>query len=139
MLSIICSVLAYSIEYRMAGIICSVLAYSIEYHILDRRAFSYIRILAPFSQDVNDRFLSDLFSRKACLSLPRPRRNGWIPAFAGMTDFLHIRGEDQKNAIFAQKLKETPPRAWGRHLREILDFCREGNTPTGVGKTFCWR
>ncbi len=33
------------------------------------------------------------------------------------------------------KLKETPPRAWGR-LQSIPDLgVPEGNTPTGVGKT----
>ena len=47
----------------------STLAYSITYYMLGHRAFSYIRILARFCQVVNDGFCSDLFPRKACLSL----------------------------------------------------------------------
>src|SRR5690554_6803786 len=33
--------------------------------------------------------------------------------------------------------RETPPRAWGRLNRILLDFLKLGNTPTGVGKTGC--
>ncbi|SMG64811.1 conserved hypothetical protein, partial [methanotrophic bacterial endosymbiont of Bathymodiolus sp.] len=32
-------------------------------------------------------------------------------------------------------VKETPPRAWGRHHGEWDSKTVEGNTPTGVGKT----
>ena len=32
-------------------------------------------------------------------------------------------------------VKETPPHAWGRHIRKASEARKAGNTPTCVGKT----
>ena len=47
----------------------------------------------------------------------------------------HGRGEDTRARASSLSVVETPPRAWGRHARRLRDEAREGNTPTGVGKT----
>src|SRR5690606_880992 len=47
----------------------------------------------------------------------------------------HGRGEDSNTRSSSTRTLETPPRAWGRHESAILCINREGNTPTGVGKT----
>ena len=47
----------------------------------------------------------------------------------------HGRGEDHRHRVCRQLLRETPPRAWGRHYRGCRMTTRTRNTPTGVGKT----
>ena len=47
----------------------------------------------------------------------------------------HVRGEDSKAQLFRASIRETPPRAWGRHTLARLYAMRNGNTPTCVGKT----
>ena len=47
----------------------------------------------------------------------------------------HVRGEDLCTGGWLCLELETPPRAWGRHQREIVEELRRGNTPTCVGKT----
>ena len=47
----------------------------------------------------------------------------------------HGRGEDIFAPFRASNRKETPPRAWGRPLRQIAIIANARNTPTGVGKT----
>ena len=47
----------------------------------------------------------------------------------------HGRGEDMLVRLAGLTPMETPPRAWGRHLELGLEPARQGNTPTGVGKT----
>ena len=47
----------------------------------------------------------------------------------------HERGEDELYFPQARLAKETPPRAWGRRMGYAGGSCREGNTPTSVGKT----
>ena len=49
----------------------------------------------------------------------------------------HVRGEDQSDIRPRESNRETPPRAWGRHLRAPQDRAEDRNTPTCVGKT--WR
>ena len=48
----------------------------------------------------------------------------------------HGRGEDQRHQLFEAIELETPPRAWGRQPLDKAQEPLEGNTPTGVGKTF---
>ena len=48
----------------------------------------------------------------------------------------HGRGEDSRSRRGGGLALETPPRAWGRHDVKKPDGRAEGNTPTGVGKTF---
>ena len=47
----------------------------------------------------------------------------------------HARGEDPEKKDLMNRIKETPPRTWGRryNLPAIPD--KKGNTPTHVGKT----
>ena len=47
----------------------------------------------------------------------------------------HGRGEDGIRGQFITQVTETPPRAWGRRLRDLRPIAFSGNTPTGVGKT----
>ena len=47
----------------------------------------------------------------------------------------HGRGEDDHVKIPFLPLRETPPRAWGRHEAVIQAQPSMRNTPTGVGKT----
>ncbi|SMG66898.1 conserved hypothetical protein [methanotrophic bacterial endosymbiont of Bathymodiolus sp.] len=47
----------------------------------------------------------------------------------------HGRGEDHLHLIEVCLIGETPPRAWGRLLEYLFNNSKEGNTPTGVGKT----
>ena len=47
----------------------------------------------------------------------------------------HGRGEDCEQSHVLSYLKETPPRAWGRHHKTLQKFLYHRNTPTGVGKT----
>ncbi len=47
----------------------------------------------------------------------------------------HVRGEDLQAGEVFSVVKETPPRAWGRLLRDIRTPFMLGNTPTCVGKT----
>ena len=47
----------------------------------------------------------------------------------------HGRGEDDRKTVKVNLRKETPPRAWGRHLLSAFLFSWRRNTPTGVGKT----
>ena len=47
----------------------------------------------------------------------------------------HGRGEDHRTFNSSVSSLETPPRAWGRHQRQLEALAQEGNTPTGVGKT----
>ena len=49
----------------------------------------------------------------------------------------HGRGEDPVMILSEYSLLETPPRAWGRHARRLWHAGILGNTPTGVGKTYC--
>ena len=46
-----------------------------------------------------------------------------------------MRGEDYKKSVLRKLNKETPPRAWGRHLSPRARKILKGNTPTCVGKT----
>ncbi len=47
----------------------------------------------------------------------------------------HGRGEDADDLMSASRYAETPPRAWGRRRCYPSGKHRDGNTPTGVGKT----
>ena len=47
----------------------------------------------------------------------------------------HERGEDRILPEGSRINGETPPRAWGRHIRRSLRSTGFGNTPTSVGKT----
>ena len=47
----------------------------------------------------------------------------------------HARGEDSGEAYHRLTLPETPPRTWGRLIRELEALHGFGNTPTHVGKT----
>ncbi len=47
----------------------------------------------------------------------------------------HGRGEDIPSYPGIATRTETPPRAWGRHVRKKPPLLLERNTPTGVGKT----
>ncbi len=47
----------------------------------------------------------------------------------------HGRGEDRRYPSARRRKCETPPRAWGRRDFIHASLFREGNTPTGVGKT----
>ena len=47
----------------------------------------------------------------------------------------HVRGEDLCKSLLPHHQKETPPRAWGRHVVKIQRGNGLGNTPTCVGKT----
>ena len=61
------------------------IAYYIEYHMLGRRTFSYIRILAQFCQVVND---GEAFAGIYCMRSHQIGHLSVIPAFAGMTEFI---------------------------------------------------
>ncbi len=50
----------------------------------------------------------------------------------------HRRGEDFGLRLYGSGKSETPPQAWGRLISEQVPYGRDGNTPTGVGKTR-WR
>ncbi len=47
----------------------------------------------------------------------------------------HGRGEDDSIFNRMDTQSETPPRAWGRLYCRETSAVRDGNTPTGVGKT----
>ena len=47
----------------------------------------------------------------------------------------HVRGEDSPVATKLAAPMETPPRAWGRLLRNCAGIRPLRNTPTCVGKT----
>ena len=47
----------------------------------------------------------------------------------------HVRGEDVDGRAATRSMEETPPRAWGRHLKPKGISDMKGNTPTCVGKT----
>ena len=47
----------------------------------------------------------------------------------------HERGEDDLEAATRAQALETPPRAWGRHIRFHFSVSPLRNTPTSVGKT----
>ena len=47
----------------------------------------------------------------------------------------HARGEDTSWSTSATQKSETPPRTWGRPVRNKSFFNDKGNTPTHVGKT----
>ena len=47
----------------------------------------------------------------------------------------HVRGEDCAIRLSFLHQVETPPRAWGRLIRDVADSWNAGNTPTCVGKT----
>ena len=47
----------------------------------------------------------------------------------------HVRGEDRSSLMIISRLKETPPRAWGRRHFQQAHATVGGNTPTCVGKT----
>ena len=47
----------------------------------------------------------------------------------------HMRGEDSSSSAACCALAETPPHAWGRHIRSRATACGGRNTPTCVGKT----
>ena len=61
-------------------------------------------------------------------------RPGIIDAKSGQKH-PHVRGEDSNARIAKSADLETPPRAWGRHQREVLAPFPLRNTPTCVGKT----
>ena len=48
----------------------------------------------------------------------------------------HVRGEDKALIRRLRACLETPPRAWGRHIKRFCFCLLDGNTPTCVGKTF---
>ncbi len=50
----------------------------------------------------------------------------------------HGRGEDEIVSPGQPVTLETPPRAWGRRLLNVVANDRGGNTPTGVGKTIAY-
>ena len=47
----------------------------------------------------------------------------------------HVRGEDTPSGPQYVADEETPPRAWGRLSKKVVDSLSIGNTPTCVGKT----
>ncbi len=47
----------------------------------------------------------------------------------------HGRGEDDLAFRQGMQEAETPPRAWGRLVKQATEIHKGGNTPTGVGKT----
>ncbi len=47
----------------------------------------------------------------------------------------HVRGEDLLRSGGIENISETPPRAWGRLLRDSFKKIYTRNTPTCVGKT----
>ena len=47
----------------------------------------------------------------------------------------HVHGEDNHTKQHQNPLRETPPRAWGRHPLELNLHLSDGNTPTCMGKT----
>ena len=47
----------------------------------------------------------------------------------------HACGEDDAKAFFDRKIKETPPRMWGRQTVKMAAGMSLRNTPTHVGKT----
>ena len=49
----------------------------------------------------------------------------------------HVRGEDTIRAASLYLRRETPPRAWGRHVHSCAFIPLVRNTPTCVGKTIC--
>ena len=51
----------------------------------------------------------------------------------------HGRGDDLFAPWLFLRLTETPPRAWGRLYRWVLQQGDSGNTPTGVGTTKAMR
>ena len=51
----------------------------------------------------------------------------------------HGRGEDDAFNFVNVRRMETPPRAWGRRVLQILIPVPLRNTPTGVGKDLCQR
>ena len=53
----------------------------------------------------------------------------------GFQKHPHVRGEDCRPMKMIFGHKETPPRAWGRHIAIWDESYIEGNTPTCVGKT----
>ena len=48
----------------------------------------------------------------------------------------HVRGEDISKKSIDDTHRETPPRAWGRHMDGDASLDDWRNTPTCVGKTF---
>ena len=64
----------------------------------------------------------------------------WFKGTCGGADRKHPhgRGEDIIKADERTKLKETPPRAWGRPIYSSRPVERSRNTPTGVGKTLAF-
>ena len=47
----------------------------------------------------------------------------------------HVRGEDDAESYLFLIGMETPPRAWGRHMKNAVQEPEKRNTPTCVGKT----
>ena len=75
------------------------------------------------------------------------RANGNTPTCVGKTaaqlrwdtpaqKHPHVRGEDITGWEQCHCVRETPPRAWGRHSEIHQAVGAPGNTPTCVGKTF---
>ena len=48
----------------------------------------------------------------------------------------HGRGENFSSVATSSSVRETPPRAWGKLQQQMPCRITDGNTPTGVGKTF---
>ena len=46
-----------------------------------------------------------------------------------------MRGEDDAESYLLLIGMETPPRAWGRHMKNAVQEPEKRNTPTCVGKT----
>ena len=55
--------------------------------------------------------------------------------FAGSEKHPHVRGEDLAEVYEVRRLRETPPRAWGRRFIPVIRAASLRNTPTCVGKT----
>ena len=58
-----------------------------------------------------------------------------VEVLVKMQKHPHGRGEDGLYDEECNDTLETPPRAWGRPERGVASAARDGNTPTGVGKT----
>ena len=68
--------------------------------------------------------------KTACRTLSFPQ-----PVTTAPDKTPHERGEDMTCQIMRFYGIETPPRAWGRHIKRRRLRPRRRNTPTGVGKT----
>ena len=63
------------------------------------------------------------------------KTQGQFPLKYPLWKHPHGCGEDMQLTHTTTVSPETPPRVWGRRLKEQGEEYLRGNTPTGVGKT----